>query len=124
MRFKKIASLMMGVVLLAGCSSKPVDNVTKEPPTATTEQKEQQAIAEEVEQEVEKPMVEEKTNREIALAILDGMTLEEKIGQMFFARCPETDGAEVAAEYALGGYVLFGRDFQDKTFDEVVANIK
>lgn len=115
---------MMGVVLLAGCSSKPVDNVTKEPPTATTEQKEQQAIAEEVEQEVEKPMVEEKTNREIALAILDGMTLEEKIGQMFFARCPETDGAEVAAEYALGGYVLFGRDFQDKTFDEVVANIK
>ena len=31
------------------------------------------------------------------------MTLEEKVGQMFFVRCPETGGAELAAQYKVGG---------------------
>ena len=39
-----------------------------------------------------------------AQELLDGMTLEEKVGQMFIARCPETDAAQLAADYHLGGY--------------------
>lgn len=52
------------------------------------------------------------------------MTLEEKVGQMFFVRCPETGGAELAAQYKVGGYLLFGRDFKDKTAQQVRDDIQ
>lgn len=55
---------------------------------------------------------------------LDSMTLEEKVGQLFLARCPEENAAEKAAEYHLGGYILFGRDFEDKSADEVRESIQ
>lgn len=41
------------------------------------------------------------------------MTAEEKVGQLFFARCPASEQTRLAAEYYLGGYLLFGRDFKD-----------
>lgn len=59
-----------------------------------------------------------------AEGILMGMTLEEKVGQLFIARCPDTDAAQKAAEYKLGGYILFGRDFTEKTKEEVVRAIE
>lgn len=59
-----------------------------------------------------------------AKELLDGMTLEEKVGQMFIARCPETDAAQLAADYHLGGYILFGRDFKDKTAEQVTTDIQ
>lgn len=52
------------------------------------------------------------------------MSTEEKVGQMFLARCPAEQAAELAAQYHLGGYILFGRDFQDKTKEEVVQAIQ
>lgn len=63
--------------------------------------------------------------REVARArqIMEGMGLEEKVGQMFLARCPEYDGAEEAARLHLGGYVLFDRDFAYYSFDEAKARI-
>ena len=51
------------------------------------------------------------------------MSLDEKIGQMFYARCPRYDAVEFAQKYHLGGYVLFGVDFADKSKDEVKNNI-
>lgn len=68
--------------------------------------------------------------REEALrAYLDDMTLEEKVGQLFFVRCPETDAAEKIAKYHLGGVLLFGRDFKDAsdnwlTKDAVIDKLK
>ena len=63
--------------------------------------------------------------REVARArqIMDGMSIEEKVGQMFLARCPEYDGAEEAARLHLGGYVLFDRDFAYYSFDGAKARI-
>ncbi|MEG1472982.1 MAG: glycoside hydrolase family 3 N-terminal domain-containing protein [Christensenella sp.] len=58
-----------------------------------------------------------------AKEILAEMTLEEKVGQMFFARCPAEDADEVADKYQPGGYVLFDRDFKDETKDEVKDSI-
>lgn len=58
-----------------------------------------------------------------AQELLGGMTLEEKVGQMFIARCPEKAAAEKAAQYHLGGYILFGRDFAGKTREQIVADI-
>lgn len=59
-----------------------------------------------------------------AKELLEKMTLEEKVGQMFIARCPETDGAALAQQYHLGGYVLFERDFKNKTKDQIIADIQ
>jgi len=46
-------------------------------------------------------------------ALLAGMSLEEKVGQMFFVRCPDVGAVEKIGQYHLGGYLLFGRDFKD-----------
>ena len=46
-------------------------------------------------------------------ALLSAMTLEEKVGQMFFVRCPAGQAAEKVSEYHLGGYILFVEDFRD-----------
>lgn len=59
-----------------------------------------------------------------AREILQAMSLEEKVGQMFLGRCPETDAASQAGSWHLGGYVLFGRDFENKTSDQVKADIE
>lgn len=58
-----------------------------------------------------------------AYNIVQKMTLDEKIGQMLFARCPSENAAQIAADYHIGGYVLFGQDFKNKTTEEVIANI-
>ena len=55
--------------------------------------------------------------------ILNGMTLEEKVGQMLLVRCPEESAAEDIDTYHLGGYILFGRDFEQETADSATAKI-
>ena len=55
--------------------------------------------------------------------LLAGMTLEEKVGQMFLARCPRRDAAQKAAEYHLGGYLLFSEDFEGRTPQTAAAEI-
>src|SRR5699024_9003338 len=49
--------------------------------------------------------------------------LEEKVVQMFIARCPDTGAAEKAAEYHLGGYILFARDFENRTPEQAAQAI-
>lgn len=61
---------------------------------------------------------------EEARRILETMTLEEKVGQLFIARCPEENAAQKAADWHLGGYLLFGRDFAQKTREEVARTIR
>lgn len=47
--------------------------------------------------------------------LLHRLSLEQKVGQMFLARCPESGAAEAVAQYGLGGLLLFGRDFAGET---------
>ena len=54
--------------------------------------------------------------------ILSGMTLEEKVGQMFLARMPDS-AAYYAETYQLGGYVLFDVDFNGYSQEEVIERI-
>lgn len=67
---------------------------------------------------------EETPEQKRAQALLAGMTDEEKVGQLFLARCPDADAAQKAAQYRLGGYLLFARDFSGKTRDQVVETIQ
>ena len=54
---------------------------------------------------------------------MSDMSLDEKIGQMLYARCPDQDAVAIAQQYHLGGYVLFGRDFEDRSKEEVIEAI-
>ena len=56
--------------------------------------------------------------------LLTSMTLEEKVGQLFFVRCPVENAAEDVSAYHLGGYILFGRDTKDKTADALIQTIQ
>ena len=59
-----------------------------------------------------------------AYDIVQNMTLEEKVGQILLVRCPAIDGSAQAKEFHLGGYILFGRDFDDYTRNEITANTR
>lgn len=47
--------------------------------------------------------------------ILYSMTLEEKVAQMFWVRCPEQGAVQAVSDWQIGGFILFGRDFAEKT---------
>ena len=49
--------------------------------------------------------------------LLESMTLEEKVGQLFLARCPAENALEDIGNFHLGGYILFGQDFEGETPD-------
>ena len=61
---------------------------------------------------------------QIIQELLSSMSVEEKVGQMFFVRCPDTGAAEAVSQYKLGGYILFGRDFKGKTAEQVRSDIE
>ena len=44
---------------------------------------------------------------------LASMTLAEKVGQLFFLRCPSSDAEAAVAQYHLGGILLFTQDYKD-----------
>ncbi|WP_398592049.1 glycoside hydrolase family 3 protein [Streptococcus suis] len=54
---------------------------------------------------------------------LQQMTLEEKVGQMIFARMPSAGQAEALETYHFGGYILFASDFEGKTLEQVKEEI-
>jgi beta-N-acetylhexosaminidase len=56
-------------------------------------------------------------------ALIDSMSPEALIGQLFLVRCPDTGAIEDIEQYQPGGFVLFGRDFADKSPDTVQQTI-
>lgn len=50
------------------------------------------------------------------------MTLEEKIGQMILSRFPENSNQAIQ-EYHVGGFILFKKDFENKTKEEIIYQI-
>ena len=110
--------LWMGLalaLLLTGCAAQ-APSQSAQPPEP--EQSSLPAIAPtpmpEPEPEPEPPTLEEQ-----ARTILADMDDEELVGQLFFVRWPDGDAAELAEEYHLGGYILFGREFKTNTPDGV-----
>lgn len=54
---------------------------------------------------------------------VDSMSLEQMVGQMFFARCPSSGAAAQINSYHPGGYILFARDFANQTPASVKSTI-
>ena len=55
--------------------------------------------------------------------ILNNMSLEEKVGQMFLVRFPESGVVSEIKSYNPGGYILFGRDFENETKSSILKEI-
>lgn len=109
---KRYLAFALTVLLLAGCSpaSPPAESTpTPSPPPAD--------VSALTPVELPEPEPEPDPRRETIDGLLSSMTEEEKVGQLFFACCPAGDAAALAAEYHLGGYLLFGRDFKDAAGD-------
>lgn len=56
-------------------------------------------------------------------SVLNSMTTEQKVGQLFFVRCPQHEAVEDVTTWHLGGYLLFGRDFQNLTANEIIQKL-
>ena len=59
-----------------------------------------------------------------AIKIVENMSLNEKIGQLLLVRIPETNKIETITKYNIGGYILFQRDIDNKTKNELIDEIK
>ena len=55
--------------------------------------------------------------------LLESMTIEALVGQIFLARCPSVNAVADIQQYQLGGYILFGRDFSGQTPESMRAII-
>ena len=89
-------------LLLFACGEKKTDEPDGQPDTPTV------APTPAPPEQTPEELAEQRLNERIA-----NMTLEEKVGQLFFVRCPETGAAEDVKNYHLGGLLLFGRDYKD-----------
>jgi len=103
---KKLLIFAAAALLLAGCAqgTEPVGSAPASGPAATIPETTAQTLPPETMAPVDPLRI-----------ILEGMSLEEKVGQLFLARCRKETGTEDISAYHPGGYVLFGRDFDDQT---------
>lgn len=98
---RQIFFLLLLSILLTGCSAAPDESIETEVP------KTEVTIPETLPTEPPDPMQ----------MLLSAMTLEEKVGQLFLARCPAENALADIGAYHLGGYLLFGQDFDGETPD-------
>ena len=106
---KHFTLILCLLFLLCGCSS----TEETEPVVETTQATEPVVQAAPVETIPPDPIRE----------LMNGMSLEERVGQLFLARCDDTVALEHIETYHLGGFVLFGRDFQNQTPDSMSEKI-
>ena len=60
---------------------------------------------------------------EQAEQIMKDMTLEEKVGQMFLVRYPDNGVINQIKNEAPGGYILFGKDFDNETKESILKEL-
>ena len=98
------------LLTLAACGGRQADVLkTVEAPQAEAAVDAAPEAAPEPEPAIPEPTPEERRVAEV----LDCLTLEQKVGQLFFVRCAEPDMDKKIAQYHLGGVLLFTRDFKD-----------
>jgi beta-N-acetylhexosaminidase len=130
MKYKNFLFLLIIILFMSGCSSSKGSNsptkgltptlgasptVTNAPtnlPTQSPSPTATPAPTEELTTDGTNPDSEIEST---ALQILNQMSLEEKVGQMFFVRCNNATAMEDLKNYHLGGFILFSADFSNQT---------
>ncbi len=114
---KKILLSLCCLFVLGGCSIFPLEpkDVQKENPSEIIEEPKDEEETKAPEQPVEVP-------KSRAEAILENMTLEEKVSQMFLVRYSD-QAAQDLALYDFGGFIFFAKDFADETIESMNEKI-
>ena len=92
-------------------------------PGATNESKSSTSTTSTVVKSSTSESSDEKTEDDKVANLVAEMSTKEKVGQLFLARVPVENALSDIQEYHLGGYLLFGRDVEGKTYDEVQSTI-
>ena len=108
----KILSILLCALLLTGCASSAHTASPTAPASVPTEAPETTPLP-------TTPPTTAPVETDPIESLLASMTTEEKVGQLFLARCDASVAAEHAKTYHLGGYVLFARDFEQETPDSL-----
>ncbi|MGN1122740.1 MAG: glycoside hydrolase family 3 N-terminal domain-containing protein [Eubacterium sp.] len=66
----------------------------------------------------------EQAVEERAEQILEGMTLEEKVAQMFMVYMPSENATKIQKKYQFGGYLLFANNFKNNSYEKKQSQIK
>lgn len=105
----KILPVLLSCLLLAGCAARPAETAptTTNPPETTAPA----SIATEAPTEPPETV----PPRDAIDRMIDGMSLEQRVGQLFLARCSKDTVLTDLKQYHLGGLVLFGEDFEGQT---------
>lgn len=131
MKLRKFAAALLALTL-TGCMSTQheINSSSTEPPEQTTSQTsgETDPAIPDVSADItsdtsdtSEPGSDEKTRVE---ALLEQMTPEEKAGQLVLARYPGGDMAQsVVSDLHPGGFTLFAQDFENKTPEELTAEL-
>ncbi len=126
---KKLISAAALCLLMTACSSQSTSvsrtvipaaaetSAVTEIPAAASEEPDKSTTEEAAESA---PLTEAESR---AAELLSAMTIEEKVGQLFIVRYPGASAAVDAAQYHLGGYIMFAQDFENSSPDEIRAEI-
>lgn len=120
--------------MLCGCASAaPISNPSPTAETAATSAFDESTAMKETVSVTTETVCQTQPTTEVTVpaatgfdpvGIIQNMTLEEKVGQLFLARCPDTDAIEQLQKYHLGGYILFGSDTTGQTKESLKAKIE
>ena len=99
-------------LLLTGCA--PQNSTVTTQPTIPATTQETAAITQPPETIPPDPIQE----------MLNTMSLEQRVGQLFLARCDDSVALKHIQTLHLGGFVLFGRDFQNQTPDSLRSKLQ
>ena len=121
MKHQLPAALLAACILfLTGCGkTTPSSPVTSLPPAASSA-----AASSPASSEVPPAVQLAQPEADPIAALLAEMTTEEKVGQLFFVRCPAENALSDVRSYHLGGYILFGQDTKDKTANDLLQTIR
>lgn len=118
---KHFVAVLICTFLLTGCSNvndipQPITETVSVTETAVTTTVSETTVTEAEEKPWEYLLIggEFSEYYEAAYEMLSEMSVEEKVGQLLLARCPD-NAAEQAEKFKPGGYVLFKRDVKGKT---------
>ncbi len=109
---KKLLYIFICAALLAGCAAPGAD-------TAAAEMIPEETLMDTIPETTIETVPETAAPPDPVRMFLDHMSLEERVGQLFLARHPQTGAREDLQKYQLGGFILFAADFEGKTPEEV-----
>lgn len=111
----KFFPMILCALLLAGCGTTSVPAETALPSVSETVPATAPAVPE--------TTVPETVPADPVRQMISDMSLEQRVGQLFLARCNAETAAMDVQQYHLGGLVLFGNDFENQTPDSMAQTI-